>query len=422
MAQPRILSSVEIEFQGQSQARALMERAGFAVEVRHPQPGWPDEETRSKLAGFDALLAGGENLNADTMDRAAQLKIIARNGVGFDKVDLDYCTQRGIVVTNTPGAMADAVADLTFALLLGMVRSLRLGDQRVKAEDTYDVPVGEDLGVMTLGLVGCGRIGAEVVRRARGFKMQVLVHDPYIDDAQIRALGAEPADRAALLSQADAVTLHLPLTEENRQLVNAEFLGLMKEGAYLINTARGGLVDEAALIAALDRGHLAGAGLDCQASEPPQGQSLELVRRDKVLALPHTGSKTLSARKRMALVAAQSIVALLQGRVPDHVVNREVLDKLDLAGERSGVLNEDRVPAKEIHDEARERHGEYYRSIGYYLRLYRQRADLTQAALAKRSGIRQHHLSEMENNKRVLGKVNAKKLAEILDCDYRKLL
>lgn len=332
MAQPRILSSVEIEFQGQSQARALMGRAGFAIEVRQPQPGWPDAETRTKLDGFNALLAGGENLNAATMDRATQLKIIARNGVGFDKVDLDYCTQRGIVVTNTPGAMADAVADLTFALLLGMVRSLRLGDQRVKAEGTYDVPVGEDLCVMTLGLVGCGRIGTEVVRRARGFKMQVLVHDPYLDDAQIRALGAEPADRAALLSQADAVTLHLPLAEQNRHLVNAEFLGLMKKGSYLINTARGGLVDEAALIAALDSGHLAGAGLDCQATEPPQGQSLDLVRRDEVLALPHTGSKTLSARKRMALVAAQSIVALLQGRVPDHVVNKKVLDKLDLVG------------------------------------------------------------------------------------------
>ena len=106
----------------------------------------------------------------------------------------------------------------------------------------------------------------------------------------------------------------------------------MKEGAYLINTARGGLVDEAALIAALDSGHLGGAGLDCQATEPPQGQSLELVRRDKVLALPHTGSRTLTARKRMALVAAQSIVALLQGKIPDHVVNKEVLDRLDLAG------------------------------------------------------------------------------------------
>ena len=126
--------------------------------------------------------------------------------------------------------------------------------------------------------------------------------------------------------------MHLPLTDENHHLVNAEFLGLMKEGAYLINTARGGLVDEAALITALDNGHLGGAGLDCQATEPPQGQSLDLVRHDKVLALPHTGSRTLTARKRMSLVAAQSIVALLQGKVPDHVVNKEVLDRLDLAG------------------------------------------------------------------------------------------
>ena len=145
-----------------------------------PNPAGPTRETRAKLDGLDALLAGGENLNAATMDQdGQQLKIIARNGVGFDKVDLDYCTQRGIVVTNTPGAMADAVADLTFALLLGMVRSLKLGDHRVKTEDAYDVPVGEDLCAMTLGLVGCGRIGAEVVRRARGFKMRVLVHDPY---------------------------------------------------------------------------------------------------------------------------------------------------------------------------------------------------------------------------------------------------
>ena len=186
MTQPRILSSVEIEFQGQSQARQLIERTGFAIEVRHPQPGWPDEETRAKLNGFDALLAGGENLNAATMDQAANLKIIARNGVGFDKVDLDYCTQRRHRRHQYPGAMADAVADLTFALLLGMVRSLKLGDHRVKTADIYDVPVGEDLCAMTLGLVGCGRIGTEVVRRALGFKMRVLVHDPWIDDAQIR--------------------------------------------------------------------------------------------------------------------------------------------------------------------------------------------------------------------------------------------
>ena len=331
MSQRRILSSVIIEFDGKSPATELIESAGCSVEVRRPQPGWHDAETREKLVGFNALIAGGENLNAQTMDRAENIKIIARNGVGFDKVDLDYCTGRGIVVTNTPGAMADAVADLAFALLLGMTRQLILGDARVKEGDTYDVPIGEDLCAMTLGLFGCGHIGAEVVRRAVGFKMRVLVHDPYVDGEQIRALGAEPVDRQTLLTQANAITLHVPLTNDNHQMVNAEFLAQMKDGAYLINTARGGLVDEAALLSALERGHLAGAGLDCQATEPPQGPSLELVRHDRVLALPHAGSKTMAARKRMAVVAAQSIVTLFEGKAPDHVVNKAVLDKLNLA-------------------------------------------------------------------------------------------
>jgi phosphoglycerate dehydrogenase-like enzyme len=330
MTQLRVLSSVNIEFQGQSPARELMEEAGLGVEIRRPQPGWLDAETREKLVGFDALLAGGENLNASTMDNAESIKIIARNGVGFDKVDLDYCTGRGIVVTNTPGAMADAVADHAFALLLGLTRQLVLGDRRVKGEDTYDVPIGEDLSAMTLGLIGCGHIGAEVVHRALGFKMRVLVHDPWIDEAKIRAMGAEPADRDQLLAQSDAITLHAPLTGANHQMVNAEFLGQMKEGSYLINTARGGLIDEAALIAALRSDHLAGAGLDCQATEPPQGISLELVRLDNVLAQPHSGSKTLAARKRMALVAARAIADILQGKVPDNVVNKAVLDELDL--------------------------------------------------------------------------------------------
>jgi D-3-phosphoglycerate dehydrogenase len=162
--------------------------------------------------------------------------------------------------------------------------------------------------------------------------MRVLVHDPWVDGDKIRALGAEPVDRETLLAESDAITLHVPLTEANQEMVNGEFLGQMKKGSYLINTARGGLVDEAALIAALKDGHLAGAGLDCQATEPPQGQSLELVRLDSVLALPHSGSKTLAARKRMAIFAAEGIIARLQGKMPNHVVNKAVLEKLDLAG------------------------------------------------------------------------------------------
>jgi phosphoglycerate dehydrogenase-like enzyme len=318
-----------MDFKGRSPARELMEKAGLQVEYRPPRPGWPDEETREKLAGFAALLAGGENLNAATLDRADGLKVIARNGVGYDKIDLEHCTARGIVVTYTPGAMADAVADQTFAFILALVRHLMAGDCAVKAGG-YDVEIGEDLAALTLGLVGCGRIGAEVVRRGLAFKMRVLVHDPWVEPERIRALGAMPMERDALLGQADVVSLHTPLIRENQAMVNAGFLSRMKPGSFLINTARGGLVDEEALIQALKSGHLAGAGLDCQATEPPQGRSLELVRLEKVIALPHSGSKTYAARERMSIWAARSIVDVLQGRTPEHVVNQEVLEKLGL--------------------------------------------------------------------------------------------
>lgn len=328
---PKVFSSVNIEFKGRSPAIELMEKAGCEVVVRHGQPGWPDEETREKVVGFDALLAGSENLNASTLDRADTLKVIARNGVGYDKVDLDYCTQRGIVVTFTPGAMADAVADHVFALLLGLSRQLVVGDRNIKEQGAYDVPIGQDLGAMTLGLVGCGRIGVEVVRRALGFRMRVLVHDPWVDAAKIAEIGAEAVGREELLAESDVVSLHTPLSAENIKMVNADFLAQMKADSYLINTARGGLVDEEALIAALQSGHLAAAGLDCQVAEPPTGTSLELVSLEQVLAQPHSGSKTIAARERMSIWAAQSIVDVLQGRAPEYVVNKEVLERLGLS-------------------------------------------------------------------------------------------
>lgn len=325
MAKPRVFTSCEIDFA--HAALQLLERSGYELIYRDPLPGWPDAQTRANLPGMQALLAGSERLAADTLDLADSLRIIARNGVGYDKVDLEECTRRGIMVTNTPGAMADAVADLAFALLLALVRQVSVGDRFIKSGG-YEVTMGEDLSAMTLGLVGCGRIGAEVVRRALGFKMRVLVCDPWVDPARLKEMGATPSGLDELLAQADAVTLHTPLTHENQNLVNARFLAAMKRGAYLINTARGGLVEEPALITALKSGHLAGAGLDCQASEPPKGVSLELVQLDNVVATPHSGSKTLAARKRMALMAAQSIVDCLEGRVPEHLVNKDVLERL----------------------------------------------------------------------------------------------
>ncbi|MEW6750479.1 MAG: phosphoglycerate dehydrogenase [Candidatus Latescibacterota bacterium] len=329
MSQLRVLVSVPIEFRGRAPARDLLEQAGCHVVYVPGRVGPAEEDVRRHVADVHAVLAGSEPLNAATLAQAQSLRVIARNGVGYDAIDVEYCTRRGIVLTNTPGALSDAVAEETFGLILALTRHIALGDRTVKAGG-YDVPYGEDLAAMTLGVLGGGHIGAEVVRRARAFRMRVLVHDPFVEAACIRALEAEPVDLEALLSQADIVTLHMPLTPQSRNLVDAGFLGCMKPGSYLINTARGGVVDEEALIAALESGHLAGAGLDVQVHEPAKGTSLKLVQLPNVVAMPHAGSKTYSTRLRMAAWAAQSILDVLQGRQPEHVVNREVLAGLGL--------------------------------------------------------------------------------------------
>ncbi len=324
MSRLRVLATVHVEFGGEKPALSLLEKAGFDAVHEYAGPHWDDERTREKLAGCDAILAGNENFNAYTMEKADRLKIIARNGVGYDRVDLEACTDRKILVANTPGVMADAVADQAFALILALVRHIVPGDRNVKA-GKYQVALGEDLAALCLGLLGCGRIGAEVARRAAGFKMRTLVYDPWVDTSIVAALGATSVSLDQLLEQAQVISLHTPLTNENQGMVNADFLARMRPGSYLINTARGKLVDENALIRALQRGHLAGAGLDCQASEPPQDLSLDLVRLDNVIAMPHSSSNTRAARKAMGIMAAQAIIDCLKGRVPAHVLNLEVL-------------------------------------------------------------------------------------------------
>lgn len=330
MSEQRCIITVSLDIGGHQPAADMFNAEGIPWTHQYGGPHWEDDATRAVLRGVSGVLAGSENFTAATLSEATDLKVIARNGVGYDKVDLDYCTEHGIVVTYTPGVMADAVADLTFGLLLAVVRRIPVGDRGVKTGG-YDVPIGEDLPSMTLGLLGCGRIGAETVRRALGFRMRVLVHDPFVDAAALRAIGAEAVDRDTLLAESDAISLHVPMTDENANVVNGAFLQAMKPGSYLINTARGGLVDEAALLAALQSGHLAGAGLDCQATEPPTGLSAELVALDSVVASPHSGSLTVTARVRMAQMAARSMIDVLQGRVPEQVVNKQVLDRLDLS-------------------------------------------------------------------------------------------
>jgi len=329
MSEGRVLASIQLDYRGREPAREILEAAGLEVVQRPGTRGSGDENTRERLEGMDAIIAGGEHLSADTVVDGSPLKIIARNGVGYDAVDVPFCTERGIVLTTTPGTLQDAVADHTMALLLAAVRHIAIGDRAVKAGE-YDVPYGEDLGSMTLGLVGCGWIGSEVVRRAVAFRMRVLVADPNVDAARIAELGAEAVSLDELIAQSDAITLHLPLSDATANMVDADFIGRMKPGSVLVNTARGGIVDEPPLIEALRSGHLAAAGLDCQANEPPTGTSLELVQLDNVVAMPHSGSKTITARERMSIMAAESVVDLHQGRAPRGTVNVEVLEKLGL--------------------------------------------------------------------------------------------
>lgn len=325
MDKKRILISVRAEFDGDSPVRTLLREAGFEAIEEYGGPDWADDETREKLADIDGIVAGNERFDANTLANAGRLRIVARYGVGYDRVDLAQCTHAGVVVTNTPGTMAPAVADLAFGLLLALVRNICADDAQLKSGGQLKPSIGADLESLALGLVGCGLIGTEVAQRAAGFGMTTVVHDPWADTERIRALGCEVLSLEQLLQRADVVTLHLPLTEDSAELVDARFLSSMKKGSYLINTARGGLVDEAALVTALQDGHLKGAGLDCQVTEPPVGISRELVGLPNVVATSHVGSMTMSARRKMALMAGQSVVDFFSGRTPQHVVNTAVL-------------------------------------------------------------------------------------------------
>jgi glyoxylate reductase len=266
-------------------------------------------------------------IGAALIARAPRLKVIANYAVGFDNVDLAAATARGIVVTNTPDVLTEATADLAFALLLAAARRLPEGDALVRAGGFHgwepDLLLGADVFARILGIVGLGRIGRAVARRARGFDLRVLYADPQPAPAEVeRALGATRVDKHELLRESDFLTLHCPLTPATRHYLGAAELEAMKPGAFLVNTARGPLVDEAALARALVAGRLGGAALDVFEREPAIHP--DLMRAPRVLLAPHIGSATVAARRRMADLCVGSVLDVLAGRRPPHVVNPEV--------------------------------------------------------------------------------------------------
>lgn len=293
-------------------------------EVRYNPFGRPlkAEELRGMVGDVDGLIAGVDEVTESVMDAAPRLKVIARYGVGVDKVDLDAATRRGIVVTNTPGANSSAVAELAVGLMIALARGI-CGAARQTREGAWPRCVGMGLKGKTVGLVGLGRIGREVTRRLIGFGCKVVAFDPAVGEEEMTGLGVKSLTLEELLASSDIVSLHVPLLPSTEKMVNQGFLSRMKKGALLINTARGELIDEVALEKALRGGHLAGAALDCLCEEPPPADH-PMLKMSQVIITPHMGAHTDEAMEAMGWMAIESCIAVLEGKRPQYVVNPQV--------------------------------------------------------------------------------------------------
>jgi len=265
------------------------------------------------------------------MDAAGpQLKIIANYAVGFDNIDVDAATKRGIMVSNTPGVLTDTTADLAWALILATARRVVEGDKFLRHGKFKGwkpmLLLGTDVHHATLGIIGFGNIGKAVARRAIGFDMKVIYYSAHRAPLEVEEkLDVEYRSLDDLLREADFISIHVPLTKETQHLIGERELKMMKKEAYLINTARGPIVDEKALAKALKEGWIRGAGLDVFEREPEVEP--ELLELDNVVLLPHLGSASYDTRAKMATMAAENVVSALNGEVPPNLVNREVVKR-----------------------------------------------------------------------------------------------
>jgi phosphoglycerate dehydrogenase-like enzyme len=295
---------------------AQLERRVAQVQAR-PGPLNPDELVEA-LEGADAVLAGLDRFDASVFERTPRLRVVARYGAGVDNVDLAAAARHGVVVTNTPGANANAVAELTIALLFAVARPLLQGVDAVRS-GRWSAPRGFEVAGRALGLVGLGAVGRRVAKKASALGCHVIACDPLIDGHDARAAGAELAQLERVVARADILSLHAPLTAETRDLVDRRLLDAMKPQAVLINTARGELVVEEDLVRALDEGRLRAAALDTLREEPPPLQH-PLLRRDDVIVTPHIAGQTEEVVAEMAREAIDDLLAVLSGRPPRHPV------------------------------------------------------------------------------------------------------
>lgn len=313
----KVLVTEPIHEKGMEILHALCETAG--------PTGADPASIKAAIADCDAVLIRSAVISADIMDAAPGLKCIAKHGIGVDNIDVEAATARGIRVVNAPTSNLNAVAEQTLTLILSVLKDVAFLDRGIRAGQYATLRKGLSLGELTgktVGLVGIGRIARRVVELLGPFQTRILVYDPFADPAVAASCGAiAMPDLGSLLEQADIVSIHVPLSDETRNMIGKAELACMKPGAILVNAARGGIVDEAALVAALDSGALAGAGTDVFVQEPPLADS-PLLRSEKLTMSPHSAALTAEALEAMATQAATGIVEVLRGQEPTFPVNR----------------------------------------------------------------------------------------------------
>lgn len=288
------------------------------------------EELLAAVAGKDGILPLlTDRIDAELLDAAgSQLKIVANYAVGFNNIDVAACTKRKIPATNTPGVLTDTTADVAMTLLLAVARKVVPADAYTRAGKYQGwaplLFLGTDVHHKILGIMGFGRIGFALAKRATGFDMEIIYHDTLRADPELeKQVGARFVDKATLLAESDFVSLHVPLMPETHHLISGPELEAMKSSAYLINTSRGEVVDEKALVKALEQGQIAGAGLDVFEFEP--AIEPELKAMDNVVILPHIASASIETRTKMGLLAADNLISvLIEGRRPPNCLNPEI--------------------------------------------------------------------------------------------------
>ena len=323
----KILVNTE-QFKNGDPLFAPLIEAGYSVEVNETFRLPSEDELIAKLRdNVVATIAGGEPYTARVFESAPNLKIVARWGVGYDRVDVAAASRAGVPVAMAFGANHESVAEYAYAMALTLACRLRTRDAMVKSGEWYFDGFHPGLWGRTAGIVGLGRIGAAMARRCRAGNMRVLVHDPFATDEQLEAIGATRADLDPLFSEADLISIHAPSTPETRHMVCAERLARMKPTAILINTSRGPLIDETALVAALKDNRIGGAGLDVFETEPlPKDSALRAF--DNVVLSPHVSGMDAMAEQRVTGRCVDNILNFFAGRteaLTDYVVNREVL-------------------------------------------------------------------------------------------------